>query len=120
MNLCMPVVANEGLNSTLSAHFGSAPAFLIVDTDDASCRAIVNENDHHAHGQCTPLAALQGERIDGLVVAGIGRGALGKLEAASIRVYLSKPTTAGEALAAFKAGALQPMSAGQACAGHGH
>jgi hypothetical protein len=33
---------------------------------------------------CTPVAALQGERVEGAVVSGIGRGALQKLTAAKI------------------------------------
>ena len=33
MNLCIPVESDEGLNSRVCAHFGSAPAFLIVELE---------------------------------------------------------------------------------------
>ena len=45
----------------------------------ATCRAIPNRNEHHAHGMCQPLVAIQGEDIGGIVVGGIGMGALNKL-----------------------------------------
>ncbi|HUK64176.1 MAG TPA: NifB/NifX family molybdenum-iron cluster-binding protein, partial [Dongiaceae bacterium] len=63
MNLCIPVEADRGLASRVSPHFGSAPAFLIVDARTDRYKAITNVNEHHAHGACNPIAALQGERI---------------------------------------------------------
>ena len=120
MNICVPIEADNGLTSAVCAHFGSAPAFLIVDTDTDACRAIVNGNQHHGHGMCMPLQSLEGERIDGMVVGGIGMGALNKLTAAGIQVYISQHATVGEVVAAFKAGSLQVMQPGMACAHHGH
>jgi predicted Fe-Mo cluster-binding NifX family protein len=122
MNICIPIDEDKGLQSQVCVHFGSAPAFLIVDTDSGECHAVPNQNQHHGHGMCTPLASLQGEHIDGIVVGGIGMGALDKLEAANVRVYLSEQATAGEVVDAFKAGALKPMDRNRACAhrGHGH
>jgi predicted Fe-Mo cluster-binding NifX family protein len=120
MNICIPVDEDRGLQSPVCAHFGSAPAFLIVDTDSGSCRAILNQNHQHAHGMCTPLASLQGERIDGMAVGGIGMGALSKLMAANIQVFLSEGTTVAETLEALKAGSLKRMQPGMACSQHGH
>jgi predicted Fe-Mo cluster-binding NifX family protein len=120
MNICVPVEADNGLNSPVCAHFGSAPAFMIVDADTGGCRAIVNGNQHHGHGMCMPLQSLQSEQIDAMVVGGIGMGALNKLNAASIKVYISQHATVGEMVAAFKAGSLKLMQPGMACANHGH
>jgi predicted Fe-Mo cluster-binding NifX family protein len=120
MNICIPIEADDGLNSRVCPHFGSAPAFLIVDTDTGNCRAVVNGNQHHGHGMCMPLQSLQGEQIDGMVVGGIGMGALNKLNAANIRVYISEHATVGEAVAAFKAGTLRLMQPNMACSHHGH
>lgn len=119
MNICIPVEEDNGLESQVCAHFGSAPAFMIVDTESGVCRAIANRNQHHAHGMCMPLAALQGEQIDGMVVGGIGMGALSKLNAASIGVYISEHSTVAETIAAFKAGALRLVQPHMACAHHG-
>lgn len=120
MNICVPIETDNGLNSLVCEHFGSAPAFMIVDTDTSGCRAIVNHNQHHGHGMCMPLQSLQGERIDAMVVGGIGMGALNKLNAASIKVYLSQHATVGEVLSEFVAGNLQLMQPGMACSQHRH
>ena len=119
MNICIPIDEDKGLESRVCAHFGSAPVFLIVDTDSGRCRAIPNQNQHHSHGMCMPLASLEGERIDGIVVGGIGMGALNKLDAANIRVYTSENATVGETVDAFKAGTLRPMQPNEACMRHG-
>ena len=120
MNLCIPVTEDRGAESPVCAHFGSAPLFLIVDTESGACRAVPNRNLHHAHGMCMPLSALAVETIGGMVVGGIGMGALSKLGAAGIRVFRSEHATVAEALEAFRAGTLRPMEPGMACAGHGH
>jgi predicted Fe-Mo cluster-binding NifX family protein len=119
MNICIPITDDRGLDSAVCAHFGSAPAFLIVDSDSGSCRTITNGNQHHAHGQCSPLASLQGERIDAMVVGGIGAGALGRLAAAGIPVHLAAHASVRETVDAMKAGTLPVMGSDLACAHHG-
>lgn len=119
MNLCIPVTEDRGLASPVCAHFGSAPLFLIVDVATGGCRAVPNRNLHHDHGMCRPLSSLAGEDLDGIVVGGIGRGALGKLQAAGIRVYLAESPTVEAAVAAFTAGTLREVTPAQACAHHG-
>jgi predicted Fe-Mo cluster-binding NifX family protein len=121
MQMCIPVLADLGLDSEVSGHFGSAPAFMIVDTDSGACRVIANNNQHHAHGMCQPLAVLAGEKVDAMIVGGIGMGALMKLQAGGITVFRAMHPTVAETVAAFKAGELQRVATDDACAGHhGH
>ncbi|HEY3359222.1 MAG TPA: NifB/NifX family molybdenum-iron cluster-binding protein [Polyangia bacterium] len=120
MNICIPVNADQGLDSPVCAHFGSAPLFMMVDFATGACRAIVNANQHHGHGMCQPLAALAGEQLDAMVVGGIGMGALNKLRAARVQVFLSGHATVAETLAALKAGTLREVTPATACAHHGH
>jgi predicted Fe-Mo cluster-binding NifX family protein len=119
MNICIPVTDDKGLESPVCAHFGSAPLFLIVDTENGTCHAISNRNLNHGHGMCQPLLSLAGERVDGMVVGGIGMGALGKLQAANIQVYLSEFPTAAATIEAFKAGKLKVVTPQTACGHHG-
>lgn len=119
MRICIPVEENNGLDSRVCAHFGSAPFFLIVDSETEDKEAIVNDGAHHAHGMCQPLALLEGKNIDGVVVGGIGRGALFKLQAGNVGVYLSEYSTVRETLDAHRAGSLRPVSPESACGGHG-
>lgn len=120
MNICIPVTKDAGLESPVSSHFGSAPLFVIVDTESKACRAVPNRTHSHGHGACQPLASLSGEAIDGVVVGGIGMGALAKLQAANIRVYQASVATVGAALAAFAGGVLQEATPATACTHHGH
>jgi len=120
MNLCIPITEDQGMKSQVCAHFGSAPMFLIVDTETLVCRAVPNKNQHHGHGMCQPLLALENERIEGVIVGGIGMGALNKLMMAGVQVFLSEHPTVRETVEAFKAGTLKPMQPGMACGQHGH
>jgi predicted Fe-Mo cluster-binding NifX family protein len=118
MQICIPVLEDQGLESLVCGHFGSAPAFMVVDMDSGHHEFIQNENQHHAHGMCQPLAVLAGRTVDGIVVGGIGMGALMKLRAAGIDVFRAVHPTVSETLAALAAGTLQPVGDEHACAGH--
>ncbi|OFZ21329.1 MAG: hypothetical protein A2X94_07725 [Bdellovibrionales bacterium GWB1_55_8] len=120
MKICIPTNTNNGTDSTISGHFGSAPFFMIVDTDSLFCKTIVNTNQHHAHGMCQPLAVLGSEEFDGIVVGGIGAGALNRLKAANIKVFKTAHKTVKETVDAFKGNALSEVTPHMACSGHGH
>jgi len=119
MNLCIPITRNNGIQSPVSLHFGSAPIFMVVDTESGACRAITNGNLHHDHGMGQPLSQLASEKLDAMVVGGIGMGAFGKLKTGNIRVYFSEHPTVGKTVAAFKAGTLREVTPATACALHG-
>jgi len=87
MKICFPIETLQGVNSPVYGHFGSAPGFVIVDTQTTGVEEIKNSDLHHAHGMCQPLKALGGRQVDAVVVAGIGMGALMKLRAQGVRVY---------------------------------
>ena len=122
MKVCIPVIKDEGKQSAVSPHFGSAPLFMIADTESDALRAIKNDNMHHAHGMCNPLKTLAGETFDCMVVGGIGMGAFSKLKAAGIEVYLSDFGTVEETVNALKAGKLRKVNEQNACGhnGRGH
>jgi predicted Fe-Mo cluster-binding NifX family protein len=86
MKVGFAVQFNEGLESMVYGHFGSAPAFIIVDTDLKQVSAVDNNNAHHVHGACNPVMALGGNNIDAMVVGGMP-GAIMKLNAMGVKVY---------------------------------
>ena len=120
MRICIPVLDDRGLESPVCEHFGSSPAFMLVDTETGACRAVSMHNLHREHGACAPLTALFDLGVDAFVVGGIGRGALRSIEARGAQVFRGGHATVGESLQAFRTGALQPVSRDDACAGHGH
>ncbi|SHF40178.1 Predicted Fe-Mo cluster-binding protein, NifX family [Desulfacinum infernum DSM 9756] len=120
MRICFPVSQEKGWESPVFGHFGSAPAFVIVDTDSGQLEEVTNGDLHHAHGMCQPLKALGGRQVDGVAVGGIGMGALMKLQAQGITVYRAVEGTVKDNLAMLKEGKLPVFSSDWTCAGHGH
>ena len=119
MKIAFPVVENKGIDSSVHGHFGSAPFFVFVDLDQDSVDVFENPDKDHDHGACNPMAALGGRQEDGVVVGGIGGGALKKLNNDGITVYRAVEGTVGETAAMIKAGNLPVFEPSQVC-GHHH
>ena len=87
MKICIPTEEPMGLDSVAYGHFGSAPYFLIYDTETKEIEVIKNNEDEHEHGQCNPVAPIRDKGVKALMVAGMGSGALQKFVALGINVY---------------------------------
>jgi len=120
MKFCFPVQHDEGMESAVFGHFGSAPVFIIVDTTSGQVSTIQNGDQHHAHGACNPLKALNNQQIDAVVVGGIGAGALSRLAQSGIKVYRAQSRTVRENLALHQAQGLSEYALQSVCGGHGH
>ncbi len=118
MKICFPVEALQGLDSKVYEHFGSAPGFVVVDTDVNTVEEIKNGDLHHAHGMCQPLKALGGRQVDAIAVGGIGMGALMKLHAQGVRVFRVTLGSVGQNIQFILKGTLPEFDAGLTCAGH--
>jgi predicted Fe-Mo cluster-binding NifX family protein len=118
MKIGFPVERDEGMESKVYGHFGSAPAFVVVDTEKNEVRTIQNQDLHHIHGACNPIQALDGQMLDSLVVGGIGGGALMKLNALGIKVYEAGAQKVNENLKLFKKNSLQELTMDHSCKAH--
>jgi predicted Fe-Mo cluster-binding NifX family protein len=118
MKICFPVQNDKGMDSTVYNHFGSAPVFVVVDTTSDGVASVINRDQHHAHGACNPLKALDGQQIDAVVVGGIGAGALTRLNQAGISVHRSQAETVRENVALFAEKRLPELSVQGCCGGH--
>jgi len=118
MKVGFAVQTNEGIESRVYDHFGSAPAFIIVDTEGKEVSTVDNKDLHHVHGACNPVMALDGKTVDAMVVGGIGAGALVKLNNIGIKVYGSGATTVKENLALLSDNKLQELSVNNSCRSH--
>ena len=67
MKVCFPVESDKGLDSEVYDHFGSAPVFVVFDTEIKSINTINNQDLGHVHGKCSPLKALDGKMVDAIV-----------------------------------------------------
>ncbi len=118
MKICFPTETLEGLESRVYEHFGSAPGFVIVDTETKIVEEISNNDLHHAHGMCQPLKALGGRQVDAVAVGGIGMGALMKLQAQGIRVFRVTQGTVEQNIRFILKQNLPEFDARFTCAGH--
>jgi len=112
----VPLDEQAGQNSKVCAHFGSAPFYAVADTEADTIEIIPNASIHHDHDQCTPAVFFSGLGINVLLCNGIGAGAVAKLQAMGIDVYMSP--TLEEALKRFSSGILRKITPQQTCQGH--
>lgn len=119
MKIAFPTQENKGFKSPIYGHFGSAYYFVVVDTEENSTEIIENPDRDHLHGHCQPLKALNGRRVDAVIVGGIGGGALRKLSMEGIKIYRAAEGTVRDNLELLDAGKLPEFTPDQTCAGHG-
>lgn len=121
MRLCMPTVDDAGLAARLTAHFGSAPYYTIVETDSGTIEVVANAHARHEHGSCEAAGGMTGRAVDAVVCQGLGRRALAGLAASGIPVYVAGAADVAAAVAEFRGGKLERLTEDAACGGgQGH
>lgn len=120
MKICFPVQQDQGVESAVYNHFGSAPLFVVVDMKDNTVTTINNRDQHHQHGACNPMQALDNQKVDAIVVGGIGAGALTRLNQLGIRVYRAQAGAIKDNLSLFASRALPELTLQGCCGGHSH
>ena len=118
MKVCFPVENDNGMDSMVYGHFGSAPLFILYDSETNELDIINNQNMHHAHGMCSPLQALNGKVVDAIVVGGIGAGAINKLNTMGIKVFRASENTVQNNIDLFKKSLLPELTDNEACVHH--
>jgi predicted Fe-Mo cluster-binding NifX family protein len=118
MKVCFAVEKDEGTSSKVYDHFGSAPTFILVDTEFGRETIVDNKDRNHVHGACNPIMAIGGQAVDAVVVGGIGAGALMKLNADGIKVYRSVKETVKDNLDLLKDNKLPELTVHHTCKGH--
>lgn len=119
MIIAFPIVEDKGMDSSVHGHFGSAPHFVFWDLDADKMEVFQNPDQDHQHGACNPMTALGGRKVDGVVVGGIGGGALKKLKDLGIVVYRAVEGSVVENVRLMKSGNLAEFEPSQVC-GHHH
>jgi len=99
MKLCIPTEDNSGLTGRVSAHFGSAPWFTLVDSESGAVRTEANQEHLHRPGHCDAAQSIFGLGVEAVVCSGLGRRAFHSMQRAGIEVYLTESPSVGEAQA---------------------
>jgi len=119
MKICFSVESDQGLESEVCGHFGSAPVFIVFNTETKLIDTINNQDLGHSHGMCNPLKALGGEKVDAIVVGGIGAGAINKLNILGIKVFRATQGTVQDNIELFNNNIMPEFTIDHACGGHG-
>jgi predicted Fe-Mo cluster-binding NifX family protein len=119
VKVCIPTETGEGLKARVYGHFGSAPYFTLVDSEGKSVEVIDNGNQRHAHGECHPVASLQGHEVEAVVTGGMGVRAVQMFHDAGIKVFRAQTGTVGDTLREIAAGRLEEITVDDACRHHG-
>jgi len=116
MKLCFPITENKGLDSRVFSHFGVTPKLLVVNTDTQDVEEVAIHTAEEQGGLDKVLSALSIIKPDGLVLTGIGQGALDRLRQQGFTVYCGKETVAAT-LNTLTQGTLEPWPDTTTCTG---
>ena len=117
MKICIPTMGENGLDNIVGEHFGRVPTYTIVDLDTNEVKVISNTSEH-AGGQGYPPEIMAKEGVNAMICQGLGRRAISMFEQMGIEVYIGASGTVRDVVEAFKQGALQKASEGDACGQH--
>ncbi len=106
MKICFPTATKQGIDGTVFGHFGSAPHFVIVDTETEVTESVDNCDGLAPHAGCNPFKALFHRQLDGLIVGGLGDGMLEMLNMGGHRVYQAESESIRENIELFKQNSL--------------
>lgn len=132
MLIAIPSDTNEGLEATISEHFGHCTAFTLVAVDDGAIGDVsVLENTGHDEGGCmAPVDLLKSNGVDVLIAAGMGMRPLSGFQQVGIEVRNREHAkTVEEGIRLFLDGGCREFGTDHTCGGgeggcgnhdHGH
>ena len=93
MKICIPIKNDQGVNSLVYKHFGTAREFIVYDTETFEVMTISNQKENHTSRMYDLLESLTNLYLDVTIVFEIGENALTQLNQAGIRVFRAAGTT---------------------------
>jgi predicted Fe-Mo cluster-binding NifX family protein len=87
--VAVPSKGNGGLSGQRSGHFGHCDVFTFIDVDEGEIKSISTiDNSEHTQGGCmVPVNLMTQNKVDALIVGGIGMRPLMGFRQAGIDVY---------------------------------
>jgi predicted Fe-Mo cluster-binding NifX family protein len=119
VKICMPVLDENGLNSVVYGHFGSAPFFAVYDTDTKNVVFANNNESGHEHGKCMPVDAIRALNAEAVLCKGMGMRAANLLIAAGIKPFLVDAGTIADAIGKYDAREVRALDESTSCQAHG-
>ncbi|MGC8925809.1 MAG: NifB/NifX family molybdenum-iron cluster-binding protein [Calditerrivibrio sp.] len=121
MKYAIPLAKDEGINSRVYGHFGSAPYYGIYDDTTDSLQVIHSKNSHGSHGSCHSTTILKRLGVDAVICGDMGHNALLKFKNMGINVYYCPDQlTVKELVQKARENQLEKFDINDSCAAHGH
>jgi FKBP-type peptidyl-prolyl cis-trans isomerase 2/predicted Fe-Mo cluster-binding NifX family protein len=120
--IAVPSDSTDGLEATISAHFGHCAAFTLVNIDDGAIGEVsILDNTAHEEGGCmAPVNLLKAHGVGVLLAGGMGVRPLAGFQQVGIDVHHSGSAgSVGEAVDLFLAGGCPAFGEAQTCGGGG-
>lgn len=120
--IAIPSNGQGGINGTRSGHFGHCDVFTLVDVEEGEIMDIsILQNQEHVQGGCmVPVNLLSENRVNALIVGGIGMRPLMGFQQVGIDVYHDdQRTEIGPVVIDLIAGNLSEIENNQVCGGGG-
>ncbi|HNS25266.1 MAG: NifB/NifX family molybdenum-iron cluster-binding protein [Euryarchaeota archaeon] len=121
ISICIPVMENLGISSSISQHFGKTPYFALIklENDEIKDLEVVKSLGRHAGGTMTPAEAVSNTKAQVLVCGNLGSKAIQMLGEKGILVYVGASGTVETALKQLQDGVLSLADDSAACS-EGH
>ena len=87
--IAVPSNGHGGLDGTRAGHFGHCDVFTLVDVENGEIKNVSTlQNQEHVQGGCmVPVNLLAGQKVNALIVGGIGMRPLMGFKQVGIDVY---------------------------------
>jgi len=118
--IAIPSMGNGGLDGSRAGHLGHCDVFTLVDVDSGSIENVsVIRNREHVQGGCmVPVRLLADNKVNALIVGGIGPGPLMGFKRLGIDVYYDAERSEIKPLVEdLIAGGLSLIEENQVCGG---
>lgn len=123
VRVAFPSEGNGGLDGRRAGHFGHCDAFTCIDVEDGEIKRVsILPNREHVQGGCmVPVTLLAENRVNALVVGGIGMRPLMGFRQVGIEVYHdTERVEIRPVIEDFIAGILPKITDNQVCGGAGN
>ncbi len=105
---------DKKLEATMADHFGRAPLYTVVDTENNDVSVLENIGEHFGGKNSAPVT-LQNSKINVLICKGLGRKAINLFNELNIGVFITQRVQVKEALESYNKGELTMASETDGC-----
>ena len=102
MRIAFPVKENNGLQSVIDEHFGTAKTFLIVDMGTREFELKDNQKLSTEGSSCKTGVFAKTDAVDAVVTQCMGDGSQRNLTSSNIKVYQAKADTISKNMELFE------------------